>query len=183
MLKFKNSFQNRTSSLVSTDPSTLGLALLARRGAVMLEKHRVLSGGGPPRGWPRITTASPDSTCKRDIKCKCTCVTCFHNVVYFSRSIRLPLVVLVWVMCHFYSFILTATKLLFFFRLMKNSAVEVLGYWQVCFLAFIQLESFLIYHNGWLQTWYIWWLWRIHVAHRWKWCRHISGPWWFTNLI
>ena len=112
MLKLKNSFQNRTSSLVSTDPSTLGLALLARRGAVMLEKHRVLSGGGPPRGWPRITTASPDSTCKGDMKCKCKCVTCFNSVVYFSRSIRLPLLVLV--MCHFNKFIFTASKLIIF---------------------------------------------------------------------
>lgn len=51
-----------TSSLVSVDPSTFGLARLASLGAVMLEKQRVLSGGGPPRGCPLITTASPEST-------------------------------------------------------------------------------------------------------------------------
>ena len=39
----------RTSSLVSA-VSIVGLARLAILGAVMLEKHNVLSGGGPPRG-------------------------------------------------------------------------------------------------------------------------------------
>ena len=43
----------------------VGLALLAILGAVMLEKHSVLSGGGPPRGCPLITTASPERTYKK----------------------------------------------------------------------------------------------------------------------
>lgn len=46
--------------MVSEEPSTFGLALRARRGAVMLDNARVLVGGGPPRGCPLITTESPD---------------------------------------------------------------------------------------------------------------------------
>jgi len=51
-----------TSSFVSVDPSWFGFGRLAILGAVMLEKHRVLSGGGPPWGCPLMTTASPERT-------------------------------------------------------------------------------------------------------------------------
>lgn len=51
-----------TSSRVSTLPSTLGLDLLASFGALTFDKQSCLSGGGPPRGWPRITTLSPERT-------------------------------------------------------------------------------------------------------------------------
>ena len=54
-----------TSSRVGWLPSTLGFAFLASFGAVILERHSCLSGGGPPRGWPRIITESPDKTYKR----------------------------------------------------------------------------------------------------------------------
>jgi hypothetical protein len=49
-----------TSSFVAWLPSILGLAFLASLGAVILERHSCLSGGGPPRGWPRIITLSPE---------------------------------------------------------------------------------------------------------------------------
>lgn len=54
-----------TSSLFSIDVSVFGFGLRAIRGAVILEKHIVLSGGGPPRGCPLMTTASPDKTYNR----------------------------------------------------------------------------------------------------------------------
>ena len=66
-----------TSSWVSTESSTFGLALRARRGAIMLESATVLVGGGPPRGWPRITTASPDRTCIHN-----TCMSDMHMYMY-----------------------------------------------------------------------------------------------------
>ena len=39
-----------TSSTVSVEPSTFGLPLRARRGAVTFVRATVLVGGGPPRG-------------------------------------------------------------------------------------------------------------------------------------
>lgn len=55
-------FHKQTSSCVSTLPSTFGFDLLASFGAFTLDKQSCLSGGGPPRGWPRITTLSPERT-------------------------------------------------------------------------------------------------------------------------
>lgn len=52
-----------TSSFVST-LSCAGFGLRAMRGAVILEKQIVFSGGGPPFGWPLMTTASPERTYK-----------------------------------------------------------------------------------------------------------------------
>ena len=48
------------SSSVPVSAGMLGLALLAIRGAVTLLRASVTSGGGPPRGRPRITMQSPD---------------------------------------------------------------------------------------------------------------------------
>ena len=61
VLEIQNPFL-LTSSLVSIEPSMLGLARLASLGAVMFDKHTVLSGGGPPFGCKRTITASPDNT-------------------------------------------------------------------------------------------------------------------------
>lgn len=55
-------FKKQTSSRVSTLPSTLGFDLLASFGAFTFDRQSCLSGGGPPRGWPRITTLSPERT-------------------------------------------------------------------------------------------------------------------------
>lgn len=50
-----------TSSFVSL-VSLFGLGRRASLGALTLENANVLSCGGPPLGWPRTTTASPDNT-------------------------------------------------------------------------------------------------------------------------
>ena len=60
--KKKKWIKLHTSSLDSVEPSTFGLALLANFGAVMFERHTVLSGGGPPFGWPLNTIVSPERT-------------------------------------------------------------------------------------------------------------------------
>lgn len=57
-----DTWTNITSSLVDWLPSTFGLAFLANFGAVIFDKQSCLSGGGPPLGWPRIITESPDKT-------------------------------------------------------------------------------------------------------------------------
>jgi hypothetical protein len=50
--------KKKNNNIISYCP----IALLANLGAVMEEKLRVFSRGGPPFGWPRITTVSPDKT-------------------------------------------------------------------------------------------------------------------------
>ena len=62
MEQCSNVTNTQTSSLVSTLASTLGFDLLANFGAFTFDKHSCLSGGGPPRGCPRITTLSPERT-------------------------------------------------------------------------------------------------------------------------
>ena len=55
-------FKELTSSFVSLGVSLFGLGRRANLGALTFENARVLSCGGPPLGWPLITTASPDNT-------------------------------------------------------------------------------------------------------------------------
>ena len=54
--------QARGSSGVPEGPALGAPGRRARRGASISASARVRSGGGPLRGWPRITTAPPSST-------------------------------------------------------------------------------------------------------------------------
>ena len=47
--------------------TNFAVALLANLGALIPVRFSCLSGGGPPLGWPRIMTASPDKTYTTDV--------------------------------------------------------------------------------------------------------------------